>query len=93
VRQITFVNASPTMLCAVFAGPSSRPDWGANLLGPDEMLLPLDSFAVTAEQADEPWDLKALDCDGGTVEEIYRQPLPASGTWEIQVLEPQSPYP
>lgn len=78
---LKIINNSGGVICIVNLTTAGDPSWGDDWLGAGT--IPINgvyNFTVSAGR----WDLRALTCDGTTVEEAYDFAIPASGlTWII----------
>ena len=81
IGHVRIVNNGPFPICHVYFSPSTDSMWGANRMGPNEVIARGDSRDFIVTPGGQPYDFRVTDC-GETQEGMFW----AIPVWAAQVI-------
>jgi formylglycine-generating enzyme required for sulfatase activity len=78
---LKIVNHTAGNICYVYIVPSTAAEWGADLLGAEEMVPPGAQRDFQLEPGS--YHMRALDCSGNVVDELYNVAVSEDSTWTL----------
>jgi formylglycine-generating enzyme required for sulfatase activity len=78
---LKIVNHTAGNICYVYIVPSTAAEWGADLLGAEEMVPPGAQRDFQLEPGS--YHMQALDCNGNVVDDLYNVAVGEDSTWTL----------